>query len=140
MYMFAMFSKQEQPRELYHTFNVFDKEKKLNLNDFNFRDYTVLMNTIGQYDAILNNDMNHPEAEAIDKFIDRLHLQNTGLKEKLKGNFSFYKSELEEELGLWLGNKLNVKPQNLKIEKAAFRWEEITPALTSKTIIYGQDR
>jgi len=137
MYMFAMFSKQETPRELYHVYNLYENDSRIDLGNWDYRKYTVLMNTISQYDDLLNNDMNHPEAEAIDKFVNRLHLEGTSLKSQLKSSFIFSKEELDEKLGIWIGNSLQIPPQNLKIEKASYEWNDSEPSLKRKAIIYG---
>ncbi|MEM9548584.1 MAG: hypothetical protein AAGA77_21540 [Bacteroidota bacterium] len=140
LYMFAMFSKQEQPREFYHSYTLYNQEKEVDLNHWNYREYTVFMNTIVQYDALLNNNMVHPEAEAIDKFIRRLRLQNTGLKKHFKSPFIFTRSDLEKEIGPWIAHKLKIEPQDLKIEKTTFSWKKATPLLKQKSIIYGKDQ
>ena len=74
--MFAMFSKQEMPRDSYHTYKLYTDDKEFNIKDLDFRKYTVLMNTINQFDDITSNNMVHPESAAIDKFVNRLHLEN----------------------------------------------------------------
>lgn len=137
MYMFAMFSKQETPKELYHTYKIYNQDEEVNLNSWDYRRYTVLMNTIGQYDAILNNEMTHPEAEAIDKLIARLHLDNTSIKSKLKSSFKFSKSELTEKVGKWVGNATHVNPKDLRIQRVSYQWNNSAPSLNEKEIIYG---
>lgn len=139
MYMYAMFSKQEVPRESYHTYNIFNGFEDLELSHLGYRKYTVLMNTIGQYDDIINNNMLHPETIAIDKFIDRLHLDNTTIKSKLKGSFVFTKPELDKKLGVWIGEKLNINPQDITIEKETFNWDASIPNFKNKVTIYGVD-
>ncbi len=134
-----MFSKQETPRELYDVYKLYDQNREVKLNDWDFRKYTVFMNTIGQYDAIISNGMSHPEAEAIDKLINRLHLGDTGLKSKLKGSFQFSKADLDEKIGIWISKKLDIDPQNLRIERESYNWEKFTPSLTTKVVIYGMD-
>jgi len=137
--MFAMFSKQETPRELYHVYKLYDQDKQIDLKDWDFRKYTVFMNTIGQYDDILNNNMSHPEAEAIDKFIKRLHLNDTGVKSAMKSTFEFSNPVLKQQVGLWISDKLNLKPQNLRIEKESYNWDQSTPTFTDKVVLYELD-
>lgn len=139
MYMFAMFSKQESPRELYYVYNIYEGDDKVNLTDLNFREYTVLMNTIGQYDGIIGNNMKHPEAEAIDKFVNRLNLKNSSIEKKLHSSFVFSKSELEIHLGAWLSDALTLDSDQIRIEKASYTWKERQPEFIDTQIIYGHD-
>jgi hypothetical protein len=139
MYMFAMYSKKEIPRDFYHSYKVYEKDKKINLNDLDYRKYTVIMNTINQYDDILNNNMIHPETKAIDKFVDKLHLSNTGLKNNLKGSFKFSSTELKSKFGLWIADALHIESSDLKIEKEVFIWYDLTPKLSSKIVVYAVD-
>ena len=134
-----MFSKQEVPHESYHIYKIDSGYEELNLEHWDYRKYTVLMNTISQYDDILNNNMMHPEASAIDKFVDRLHLSNSAIKSRLKGSFEFTKPELEEKFGAWIGGKLNLKPQDFIIEKESFNWSQSIPNYKNKVTIYGVD-
>lgn len=139
MYMFAMYSKKEIPRDFYHSYKIYEKDEKINLTDLNYRKYTVLMNTINQYDDILNNEMTHPESKVIDKFVDRLHLTNTQLKTNLKGSFKFSKEELKSKFGLWIADALLTESSDLKIEKEVYLWYESTPKLSNKIVIYAVD-
>ena len=140
MYMYAMFSKQESYKGLYHVYKVYYKDKQILFHQSDFRKYTVLMNTIGQYDDIINNDMLHPEAEAIDKFINRLRLDNTSIKSKLKGSFNYSKPDLNEDIGIWLGNRFNVNPDELRIDKESYSWDSPLPSYYHKKVIYGMDQ
>ena len=83
--------------------------------------------------------MTHPEAKAIDKFADKLHLVNTGLKNNLKGSFQFSKKELSVQFGTWISDRLQIESSDLRIEKEEYIWNESTPKLSNKTIIYGVD-
>lgn len=139
LYMFAMFSKQETPRELYHTYSFYNKHQRIQLDDWDYRKYTVFMNTMSQYDGILNNNMTHPEADIIDKFVDRLHLGNTSIKSKLKGSFFFFKEELEPKVVDWISAELGIKPQDLRIEKENYYWTNPSPKLNSKFQFYAVD-
>jgi hypothetical protein len=137
--MFAMYSNQEIPRDFYHTYSIYEKHNKLNFHDLAYKKYTVLMNTINQYDDIINNDMVHPEAKVIDKFVDRLHLTNTGIKANLKGSFLFSKETLELEFSRYIAHLLEIDVANLQIEREEYVWDGSTPKLSSKTIIYAMD-
>jgi len=139
LYMFAMFSKKETPRELYHTYSFYNKHQRIKLDNWDYRKYTYFMNTMGQYDGIINNNMTHPEAEIIDKFVDRLHLGNTSIKSKLKGSFNFSKEELEPKIVDWISNELSINPQDLRIEKENYYWTNPTPKLNAKFQLYGMD-
>ena len=138
--MFAMFSKQETPRELYHVYEVYDGQNRRDLTKMDYRAYTVLMNTVTQYDQIIENDMSHPEAEAIDKFVDRLYLDKTDIRSKLKSSFQFNTSQLEEEFGNWIAAKIDIPSENLKIIRASYDWVEDKPLLSKKVVIYGLDQ
>ena len=140
MYMYAMFSKKETPKELYHVYKIYDQGQEVEFSGWNFRKYTVLMNTIGQYDAILSNEMNHPEAEAIDKFINRLRLDKTGIKKNLKKSFSYSKPALKEHFGTWIGNELDIAADRLIIQKASYTWDKSLPKLYRKVILYEHDQ
>lgn len=137
--MYAMFSKQEVPRDAYHAYKIYNGKDEMKVDYWDYREYTVLMNTISQYDDILANNLMHPETHAIDKFIDRLHLGNSTIKSKLKGSFKFSKPQLEENLGNWVADKLKINPKYLRIEKEAYNWSESNPRFINKVNIYGVD-
>lgn len=136
LYMFAMFSKQEQPKEEYHAYKIYVDNKTLDFSNLDYRKYTVLMNTINQYEDIISNDMVHPESGAIDKFIGRLNLENTGVKNQLKGKYTFNQMELIYKLGLWMHEYLNLTSYSIKIEKEFFSWRLKSPKLMHKMSIY----
>ena len=140
MYMYAMFSKQESYKGLYHVYKIYYQDKRILFHDSDYREYTVLMNTIGQYDDIINNDMMHPEGEAIDKLVNRMRLDKTSLKSKLKNRFNYSKSDLNENIGIWLGDKFNIDPEELRIEKESYSWDASPPSYYKKTVIYGMDQ
>ncbi len=139
LYMYAMFSKQETPRELYHVYKLYDRNQEIKLDNWSYKRYTVLMNTINQYDDIMSNNMSHPEAQTIDKFVERLNLNNTGLKSALKSSFNFSKIELKEKVGIWVSGILKIEPQDLRIEKVSFNWDKSTPRFNTKVILHGMD-
>lgn len=139
MYMFAMFSKQEVPKEYYHAYKLYSNDQEIDIKDLDYRKYTVLMNTINQYDDIINNNLLHPETSAIDKFIHRLHLENTTIKNKLKRSFHFSKEDLRAKTGAWVSHLLHVNIDDLRIEKEFYNWDKSTPQFYNKTIIYGVD-
>ena len=139
MYMFAMYSKKEVPKEFYHCYKLYEKDKEIRLDDLDYRKYTVLMNTINQYDGILNNNMTHPESKAIDKFAKKLHFSNSEMKTQLKGSFRFSKEELKKTFGSWIADALHLESSEIRIEKEEYLWTEATPKLNNKTIIYGVD-
>ena len=136
-YMFAMFSKKETPREIYHTYNFYNKHQKIKLDHWDFRKYTVFMNTVGQYDDILTNDMTHPESKVIDKFVTKLRLDNTSVERGLKKSFLFSQEMLEPKFGEWVSNKLKIDPQDLRIEREIYYWTKPTPSLNAKFQLYG---
>ena len=140
LYMFAMFSKQEQPREVYFTYSLYSNNEKVNPKQIDFRKYTVLMNTIGQYDDIISNEMIHPESGAIDKFITRLHLDNSQIKNELKHNFIFDKTELNSHLGPWIMEYLDLPQEEIRIERESYSWRNKTPQIFNTIIIYELDQ
>ena len=95
-----MYSKKEPPKTEYHTYSIVKGAHEMDLSYLDYRKYTVLMNTISQYDGIIHNDLTHPESIAIDKFINRLKLNKTGIENFLK------------KIGYtWHNNKLEMNPE-----------------------------
>ena len=139
LYMFAMFSKQETPKELYHTYKFYEKDTEINLNHWDFRKYTVFMNTVIQYDGILENEMIHPEMNAVEKFVSRLRLQNTLLEEKLSQPYTISREELQDQVGTWVSNELNIQKENLRIDRVSYSWESHIPQWSKKVTIYELD-
>lgn len=134
--MYGMFSKKEQPQQSYHTYKFYNQDQLIDIKKLDFRKYTVLMNTIAQYDAIINNEMEHPEAEAIDKFVNRLHLENTTVNSQLKSAFQFSKEQLDPKIGIWVSQLLNTEIRNLRIEKEEYQWTSIQPNYKNKQVIF----
>lgn len=139
LYMFAMYSQKETPKEDYSTYKIYDNDQEIKLDHWDFRKYTVLLNTIKQYDAIVAHGMIHPESQAIDKFVERLYLKNTRIHHHLKSRFKFSKEDLEHKFGLWISNRLEIDLSHLKIEKQTYVWTNALPELQHKILIYGGD-
>ncbi|MDF1697437.1 MAG: hypothetical protein P1U56_16460 [Saprospiraceae bacterium] len=135
-----MFSKQETPKELYHTYKLYDQGQEINLQDWDFRKYTVFMNTIIQFDDILSNEMIHPESKAIDKFVDRLHLKDSKVHTTLKEKFHYSQKHFISSTGNWVSEQLGVSKENLRIEKVSYSWNKSLPQFEHKSTIYGMDK
>ena len=135
LYMYAMFSKQETPREHYYNYDIYVGDAELKWEDWDYRKYTYLMNTIQQYDAILQNDLLHPEAEVIRKFMDRLRLNKTTLASKAIQKFRYSESDLKLEMGIWLHDFLKRK-NDLQVIRNTYNWTNDSPVFVGKTTIY----
>lgn len=140
LYMFAMFSKQETPKELYQTYKFYENDREINLNNWDFRKYTVFMNTVIQYDGILENNMKHPEVEAIEKFITRLRLKDSSLEKSLKGPYNVSREQLQDKIGLWVSKELNIQKKDLRIDRVSYSWTTPKPQWNKKITIYGMDQ
>lgn len=137
MYMFAMYSKKEIPRETYEVYKIYNKTQEIAFEDWDFRNYTFIMNTISQYDGILKNQLRHPEAQAIDKFMDKTHIKNRALNTKTEQMFTFSERNLKLKFGTWLSDELEVNIDDLIVIKEVYNWHYHTPKLLDKTLIYG---
>lgn len=138
-YMFAMFSKQEEPREYYEAYKVYDDEGQIDLSALNYRNYTYLMNTISQYDGIMQNEMVHPETVVIDKFVNRLSLDQTSIGNQLKAPFTSSRQELDQKMERWLSRFFTNKNESFSIEKETYRWTNDQPQFIKKSTLYEVD-
>ena len=140
LYMFAMYSKKEIPKENYTVYKIYNKNQELMIEDWDFRNYTFIMNTVSQYDGILNNQMTHPEAKVIDKFMERTHINSRVLNAKKSEIFTHSERILKAKFGTWLSGQLDIEIDDLLVDKEVYEWHEQSPKLLDKTLIYGLDQ
>lgn len=129
MYLYAMFSKKETPKKYYHTYHFYNGSDEIDLTDWDYRKYTVLMNTVQQYDGILQNNMVHPEAKVIDKFVNKLYLSQTGIGDNLKKQFDYNNILIGKRMNIWFAGEFEIPTNQLSIYKKAYDWTANQPIL-----------
>lgn len=121
-YLFAMYSLPLDTPQAHAVYKIYDSAgNEVDLSSYNYRDFVYVHNTIEAYAAIVESPRKSPKIDVIDKFIDRLHIENTSAAEKLLDQYSHKDAQVNFQL--WLARKLDKSPP-FTIQACEYRWIE----------------
>jgi hypothetical protein len=130
-YHFAMYSQRIDAKENYGVYEIRSGGKIIEIQDFNYRKYVYLNNTLNAFAAMQENQGCHPASELISKYLDLLHLENHA--QNLKSDYCV--AELDVAMQGWLRKYLGVS-QPIEVYRKHFIWpKNKQPQYVDKTRI-----
>jgi len=135
LYMFAMYSEKIEAPDSYTSFHISKNKKKVKPGIWNYRHFTYINNTIAQYDGSVENNFYHNETKVIDKFGQRLRL-NDGIMNALKAPYNISLPWEVKELAPWIESQIG---SNVSISRHKYDWDGNNPVLIEQKTIYGAE-
>ena len=120
-YLFPMYSLPKEPGQEQVVYSIKDKYgKELDLSSMVYRRFVYIHNTLKAYDEVLESEHQRPNVIVVEKFVQRLAMQDNYLGKGLLDQYTVDK--VDQKMQAWLSSVLDTEGP-FQIDKCFYHWE-----------------
>ena len=120
-YLFPMYSLPKEPGQEQVVYSIKDKYgKELDLSSMVYRRFVYIHNTLKAYDEVLESEHQRPNVIVVEKFVQRLAMQDNYLGKGLLDQYTVDK--VDQKMQAWLSSVLDTEGP-FQIDKCLYQWE-----------------